>query len=219
MPRGDSGGGGGYEGPGRGTTDRRPTKAKGRPGTKNYEPARPGTGQFAPKEKIAAVAQKTKGFSYKGKRSKSDPYRAGSNILDKKGKVAKRMSFDQHLKSTGSRADDPRNWEFHYKAPTRTGTFRSGGKNDDSRTSYAQKARSDAESKARRTGKEVYEVQKIEYATQGVIQGTEEAGAKAAAKGGAGAFGSTRVAQGVAAQRQKAQRRTGRSGPQRGAIA
>lgn len=219
MPRGDTGGGGGTER----SNNSRNNAQGGSDWRGDYKWQKSGRGKNAERRKVYAKAanpnygKKTKGFSYKGERSEKEPYRAGANILDKKGKVAGRMSFDKHLKSTGNRADDPRNWEFHYEKPARGG-FYLQGKNDN-RRSYTADARRRAETKAKRTGKEVYEVQKIEYQTQGIVQGTEEAGAQAKAKGGAGAFGSTRVATGVAAQRQKAQRRTGRSGPQRGAIA
>jgi hypothetical protein len=162
----------------------------------------------------------TKGFDYKGTLAKKDKFVAGANVFDKKtGKVGKREGFSDYLKGTGNRADDPRNWEFHYKAPSQA--FSTRGK-DDHRVDNRAQARRVAEKTARRTGKSVYDVQKIEYETEGIKQGTRASGLKAKAMGGAGAFGSTRVATGVAAQRQKASRRTGRAaarGPTTGAIA
>jgi hypothetical protein len=197
---------------------RRATAAKGRPGSKNYERARPGTGIYAVRASNPSY-KGTKDFDYKGKLKKGDKFVAGANILDAKGKVDKRKSFSDYLKSTGNRADDPRNWEFHYKAPSQA--FSTQGKND-RRVDNRARARGRAEKSARREGKSVYEVQKIEYETQGIKQDTRATGLKAKAMGGASAFGSTRVASNVAAQRQKGQRRQGRAaarGPTTGAIA
>jgi len=192
--------------------NRRATAAVGRPGSKNYERARPGTGVFGPKKKAIKKYAKTEGFDYKGGRTEEDPFKAGANILDKKGKVKERKGFSEYLKATGNRADDPRNWEFHYKAPS--SRYSTRGKNDRQVDNVAV-ARRRAETTARREGKAVFEVQQIEYETQGIIRGTEEASAKAKARGGAGAFGSTSVAAGVAAQKSRGQRRSGRGGARR----
>jgi hypothetical protein len=211
MPKGDD----------RNTRGRPARPARGRPGSKNYEPARAATGSFLKPTTPRAKIKGTKDFSYKGKRTGADKFVAGANILDAKGKVEKRQGFSDYLKGTGNRADDPRNWEFHYKEPKRKGTY-TRGKNDQVR-SYAGDARNKAKSAARRTGQSVYDVQKIEYETEGIKQDTRASGLKSKAMGGAGAFGSTRVASNVVAQRQKASRRTGRGsaarGPTRGAIA
>lgn len=194
---------------------RRAQPASGRPGSKNYEPARPATGIYKMKAPKPKSYKKTKGFDYKGGRPDDKPFKAGANILDKKGRVAARKNFSQYLKSTGNRADDPRNWEFHYKAPATAYSTR--GK-DDHRVDNRAAARRTAEHKAKREGKAVYEVQQIEYQTQGVVQRSEEATAKSKAKGGAGAFGSTRVASGLAAQKARGQRKAGRGGARRTAA-
>jgi hypothetical protein len=169
--------------------------------------------------KAKPIAEKTEGFDYKGGGGKKVV--AGGNILDAKGKKIKRKSFKEHLASTGSRADDPRNWEFHYKKPTRQGSY-TRGKNDEKRT-YAGDARQKAERLAKQSGKEIFEVQQIEYETQGITEQSETASARAKAKGGG--YGSTRVASNVAAQKQKATRRgqaatsAFEAKPKRGAIA
>lgn len=175
---------------------------------------------YAPKLKAAAaVAEKTKGFSYKGE--SKEKVVAGGNILDAKGKKIERLSFKEHIAQSGSRANDPRNWEFHYKKPTRKGTY-TRGKNDQKR-SYAEDAKNRAKAKARQSGKEIYEVQQIEYETQGITEQSDTAVARSKAKGGG--YGSTRVASNVALQKQRATRR-GQAAtsafdakPKRGAIA
>jgi hypothetical protein len=180
--------------------------ASGRPGSKNYEPARAATGSFRKTTRDRGYT-KTKGFDYKGGVDKDKPFVAGANILDAQGKSTKRKSFSDYLKSTGNRADDPRNWEFHYK-PSRPGfETRRVGK-DGREVSRAPENKGRAMKAARQTGKEVYETQKIEYETQGIIQGTDQAGAIAKAKRG-GRFGSTKVAANVAAQKQRGRRRAG----------
>ncbi len=156
----------------------------------------------------------TKGFDYKGEKPKGEKFVAGANVLDKRGKVAKRKSFDKYVKGTGNRADDPRNWEFHYKAPT--SRYSTRGK-DDHRVDNVAAARGRAERTARKTGREVFDVQKIEYETQGIIQDTEASGAKARAISGSG-FGSTAVASNVAAQKQRGRRGRGGGGARRGAF-
>lgn len=79
-------------------------------------------------------------------------------------------------------------------------------------------ARMSAQKKAKLTGKDIYEVQKIEYDTQGVIQESDAAMAKSKAISGAGAFGSTRVAANVAAAKMKSNRQTGRAKARQGAA-
>lgn len=206
---------------------RKATAAKGRRGSKNYQPARAGTGIYSQASINAAagqagVAKKTEGFSYKGKTAKADKIVAGGNVLDAKGKKIKRLSFKEHIAQSGSRANDPRNWEFHYKAPKRKGTY-TRGKNDQVR-SYHGDAKRKAQSAAKRSGKEIYQVQEIEYNTQGITESSDTAVAASKAKGGG--FGSTRVASNVALQKQKATRRGqaatsafGADKPKRGAIA
>jgi hypothetical protein len=164
------------------------------------------------------VQGKTKGFDYKGK--STGEFKAGANVIDPKtGKVRERMSFDDYLKSTGNRADDPRNWEFHYKTPssTRTSATKEVSASERKRSAYSGAKRGAVSAAAGAVGKELYEVQKIEYETQGVIQGTEQASAKAKAKGG-GRFSSTKVATDVATQQQAAKRRTGRAKSRGGAA-
>lgn len=151
--------------------------------------------------------EKTKGFDYKGGRG-DKKFVAGANVIDEAtGKVSKRAGFSDYLKSTGNRADDPRNWEFHYKAPK--SAYSTRGK-DDHRVDNRASARRAAESKARKTGKDVYAVQKIEYETQGIKRSTEESSAKRKAISG-GRAGTTRAGRGVAAQQQLAARRSGRA--------
>lgn len=152
----------------------------------------------------AGAKGKTKGFDYKGKADKKKPFVAGANILDSMGKSLKRKGFSAYLKATGNRADDPRNWEFHYKAPGQK--YSTQGKNDRQVDNVAR-ARRSAETKARRTGQSVYDVQKIEYQTAGIIQSTERSGAVAKATGGG--FGSTAVASNVAAQKRRGARGRG----------
>jgi hypothetical protein len=160
----------------------------------------------------AGAKGKTKGFDYKGKGAKK--FVAGANVIDQAtGKVAKRKGFSDFLKATGNRADDPRNWEFHYKAPGQK--YSTQGKNDRQVDNVAV-ARRRAESKARKTGRQVFEVQQIEYQTAGIVADTEASGAKAKAMGGG--FGSTQVAGNVAAQKRRGQRGRGGGVAQRGAF-
>lgn len=152
----------------------------------------------------SGAKKKTEGFDYKGKGAKK--FVAGANVFDKEtGKVGKRKGFSDYLKATGNRADDPRNWEFHYKAPGQR--YSTQGKNDRQVDNVAR-ARRSAETKARRTGKSVYDVQKIEYQTAGIVADTEASSAKFKASGGGG-FGSTQVAANVAAQKRKGARGRG----------
>ncbi len=178
--------------------------ARGRPGSKNYERARPATGSFRARAAKPKSYEGTKGFDYKGKGAKK--FVAGANVIDQAtGKVGKRKGFSDYLKATGNRADDPRNWEFHYKAPG--SRYSTQGKNDRQVDNVAR-ARRSAETKARRTGKSVYDVQKIEYQTAGIVADTEAAGAKFKAMGGRGGR-STQVAANVAAQKRRGQRGRG----------
>ena len=108
---------------------------------------------YAPKAiQAAPIATKTEGFSYKGETAAKDKVVAGGNVLDAAGKKKKRLSFKEHIKQSGSRANDPRNWEFHYKKPTRKGSY-TRGKNDEKRT-YAGDAKRKAERAAKGSGKE-----------------------------------------------------------------
>jgi len=154
--------------------------------------------------------EKTKGFDYKGGRGEGKKFVAGANVIDEAtGKVSKRKEFSEYLKDTGNRADDPRNWEFHYKK----GGHVWGGKDmtaSEKRSMGRSQRRSTAERKAKTEGAAVYDIQKMEYETQGIKQGTEESSAKRKAIR-AGRAGTTRVGRGVAAQRQAASRRSGRA--------
>jgi len=176
----------------------------------------------------SAVAKKGD-FDYKGDTSKgAEKFVAGANILDSKGKETKRKSFDEHLKS-GGRANDPRNWEFHYKDPgkrkgkdgkvyRRTWSQTKGMSAQEKKNEAYNSAQMRAKKNAKLTGKDIYEVQKIEYETQGIVQESDAARAKSKAIGGAGAFGSTRVAANVAAAKMKSNRQTGRAKARQGAA-
>lgn len=183
----------------------RPARAaQGRRGSKNYEPARAATGSYRPGAGVRPQGFKgTAGFDYKGKKG-IKKFVAGANILDAQGKSTKRKGFSDYLKATGNRADDPRNWEFHYKAPS--SRYSTRGKNDRQVDNVAS-AKGRAMRTARKTGQSVYDVQKIEYQTAGIIQSTERSGAVAKATGGG--FGSTSVAANVAAQKQRGRRGRG----------
>lgn len=157
--------------------------------------------------------QKKGDFDYKGATKKGEEFVAGANILDEKGKTEKRKSFEEHMKS-GGRANDPRNWEFHYKDPSAGGRKRwsqtKGMSGEERRAEAFKSARMSAQKKAKLTGKDIYEVQKIEYETTGIIQESDAARAKAKAIGGAGRWGSTRVASNVAAAKMQSERKTSR---------
>lgn len=200
MPKGDERGDGRRGRPAR--------AAQGRRGSKNYEPARLATGDYRPGARTKPKGFKgTKGFDYKG--GGGEAFVAGANILDKKGKVKARQGFSEYLKATGNRADDPRNWEFHYKAPG--SRYSTRGKND-RQVDNVGVAKGQAMRKASREGKSIYEVQQIEYETAGIVAGTSRASAISKAKGGSSAFGSTQVSSNVAAQKRSGRRRAGGGG-------
>lgn len=136
-------------------------------------------------------------------------YEGGSNQLDRE----KYMSYDERLKQ-GSRADDPRNWEFHYKAP-RKGRHYSPTKAMSARERKSQaysSARSKAEKNARLTGESIYDIKKLEHKTQAIKDESKQA--MADAKAGR-RFGSSKTATAVSKQRQLAQRKAGRGGMRR----
>jgi hypothetical protein len=137
---------------------------------------------------------------------KAKTYAAGSNTLTRE----KRQSYDDYL-ATGSRADDPRNWEFHYKAPSASRMGPTKGQSAEERTTNAySSARQKAERMAKLAGKDVYQVKKTEYETETLKGETKQAAANRKATSGGG-FGSSRVAQSVVAQKQMANRKTGRA--------
>lgn len=139
---------------------------------------------------------------------KRKTYAAGSNIYDR-GNKGKAQSYEEALKG-GTRADDPRNWEFHYKeAGGRRMANRGGGKGGDGKR--VDLGRIKAESMAKKTGKDVYGIKKLEWETANITQKTRQSAADRKAIG-AGSTRSTRVAQGVAASRQMAARRRGGGG-------
>ncbi len=150
------------------------------------------------------VADKTGENAVDKYKPKAKTYASGSNKLDR----AKRATFDESI--AGSRADDPRNWEFHFKDPgkqvgktTKGETVSAAGMTARARVG----ARSRAERDAKWTGQSVYDVRKIQYGTAGVVADTEQAGADAKAKGN---FGSTKTAQNVAAQKMLSNRKASR---------
>ena len=138
---------------------------------------------------------------------KATVYAAGSNVLDRANK-GKAISYDDALKQ-GTRADDPRNWEHYYKGSKMVQQRVPGsGKGGDSR--IVNEGRLRAESEARRTGQDVYQVKKLQWETEQLKGQTKQATANRKATSGGG-FGSSRVAQNVAAQKQMATRKTGRA--------
>lgn len=176
-------------GPGTTTTVRR-GKDTGQTSTryqKNYRP-------FASKK--TAVGKK--GFSS----TKAKTYAAGSNILTRE----KRLTYDEQL-AKGTRADDPRNWEFHYKEPRRFNQPTKGMEVQERNQQASRQARMSAEKKAKWTGEDIYETRKIEYETQGIVGEARQTAKNAKALG---RFGSTRVAGGVAAAKQASERRMSR---------
>lgn len=140
------------------------------------------------------------------KKYKRKVYAAGSNILTRENQ-GKKQSYDEALKA-GTRADDPRNWEFHYKeAGGRRMGNRGGGKGGDGKR--VDLGRLKAESMARKTGKDVYNVKKMEWGTAQTRGETSQATANRKAMG---QRGTTRVAKNLAAQKQMATRKRGRAG-------
>jgi hypothetical protein len=129
---------------------------------------------------------------------------AGANVFGRE----KRKTYDELL-AEGSRADDPRNWEFHYEAPDPNKVYgpTKGMTGDERRQQAFQLARQKAEKAARLTGEDVYETRKVEYEAAGIRAETAETKAKALASG---QFGSTRVARNLAAEKILAGRQTGR---------
>jgi hypothetical protein len=150
------------------------------------------------------VAKKTGEHAQKKYAPKAKTYAAGSNALDRE----KRGKYKDSFKT---RADDPRNWEFHYDKKKSVGRGRSGGKGaDQNRQSESKFAGSKryAERQAKRTGQDIYDIREIQYNTAGIKSDTKQAGVDAKAKG-AGRFGSTKVAQNLQAQKNVATRRGG----------
>lgn len=159
-----------------------------------YDPSyTPGLGTAGESGKTA-IGQK--------KPMKSKVYAAGSNVLTRE----KRLSYDQALKQ-GTRADDPRNWEFHYKAPKGGFHETKGASAAENKAQAYSNARMRAKRDAKYAGKELYQVRKMEYDTETVKAETKQASANRKALG---RFGSTRAAAGVEAQKQLANRRASR---------
>jgi len=152
------------------------------------------------KQKEARIKNTTKSEKGAYKREK---YVAGQNIVGRK----KAQVEDSFLK----RADDPRNWEFHYKEDS----YVSVGKQDDfnssaDRSRAQNKARrSQAEKKAKSVGTELYDVMKIEFETKEIRSTIKDDRSKSLA--GRKRAGTTRVGRGVAAQKQAGERRSGRA--------
>lgn len=147
----------------------------------------------------SAIAAKT----YDAKKYKPKTYIAGSNVLDRE----KRQTFDEAIK--GPRANDPRNWEFHYKGAggNRHYSATKGMSADEKRNQAKDSALSRAKKDARTIGKDLYSTMKIEHDTKNIRAGTAQMTANSKAMGGR--FGSTKAAKGVAAAKQLATRRTG----------
>ncbi len=134
---------------------------------------------------------------------------AGANVAGQK----KAPSFADSLKT---RADDPRNWEFYYADSAPPDDPWSPRKNMGPRARAASDRRqlATAKKKAKEGGQSLYEVKKLEFETKNIIASTEKSKAVHAASGagrgkGGTAFGSTRVATSVAAQKSRARRGTG----------
>jgi len=155
--------------------------------------------------KRGGVAEKTGA----GEKGRTKAYAAGSNVLDRE----KRGTYADAI-AGGSRADDPRNWEFHYKEPAKGAVGTSRGKGE-GRTNPRADARSKAQRAARETGQSVYDVKSIEYETAGIQQKTAQSKADRKALGG-GRAQTSRAAQNVTAQKQMAKRRAGGGQAQRG---
>jgi hypothetical protein len=153
------------------------------------------------------VAKKTGEHAQKKYAPKAKAYAAGSNALDRE----KRGKYKDSFKT---RADDPRNWEFHYNEKKSIGRGRTGGKGEPRRQGTESKhagARRYAERQAKRTGQDIYDIREIQYDTASTKGQTKQMGKDSKAMGRAGGFGSTRVAQGVEAAKQKSNRRTSRA--------
>lgn len=127
---------------------------------------------------------------------------ASGNILD----MPKVLTFEESI-AQGTRADDPRNWEFYYKEPT--STMGIGGKDateSEKRSIMFQRARRRAEREAKLAGQEVFDTMRSEYETARIRNQMTIDRQMAAMKRGPGEFGSTRVARSVAAQKARAGR-------------
>lgn len=110
------------------------------------------------------------------------------------------------------RAKDPRNWEFHYKAPGNRMVGATKGMSAEERQVQAfQNARRSAESTAKTSGQDIYEIQQIQAETKKIEERTSRY-KRASIQGKRQR--SSRAAQGVAAQRQLANRRAGQSSGQ-----
>ena len=130
------------------------------------------------------------------------PISAGSNTLDRE----ERGTYKDTLKT---RADDPRNWEFHYSEPGRQAAKNTKGEQVSAAgmTSRARgKAKSAATRAARLSGQSIYDVREIQFNTAGIKAGTAQA-SKDSKAAGVGRFGSTRTATNLAAQKSASNRR------------
>lgn len=136
-------------------------------------------------------------------------YKAGGNILARE----KRQTFDEKL-AAGNRADDPRNWEFHYNRSAGQGRYSDtkGMTGAERKTQAIRSARGQANKAAKLSGQSLYDIRKLEYKTQGIKDESKQATSDAKA---GRRFGSTKAAKGVQAQRQLASRKSGRVGRQR----
>lgn len=134
-------------------------------------------------------------------------YEGGSNQLDRE----KTLSYDEKL-AAGSAADDPRNWQFHYKAPGGRYSDTKGMTARERRDQAYSSARSKAEKNARLAGESLYDIKKLEHKTQAIKDESKQATADAKA---GRRFGSSKTSTAVAAQRQLAMRKSGRGGMKR----
>lgn len=187
-----------------------PSRAQQLKGTFNSGPGRlvkGGRGKNAEPDRVVYdknynPASKIGKKTFDPKKYKAKTYAAGSNVLDRE----KTQTFDDAIK--GARANDPRNWEFHYKSTAGKHYSNSKGATaDEKRRQGKDRALSQAKKQARTIGKDLYGTMKIEYETKNIKAGTAQMTANSKAMGGR--FGSTRAAKGVAAAKQLATRRTG----------
>jgi hypothetical protein len=138
---------------------------------------------------------------------KKEKFVAGANVLDESGKVGKTLTFEESL-AAGSRADDPRNWEFYYDEKKVGSGYGKDLTKAEKKSQARRSARGKAEREAKLVGKDVYETMRYEYQAKAVGAEAKAATAKSKASG---RFGSTRVAKAVDTQQQMARRRTGRA--------
>lgn len=148
----------------------------------------------------------------------------GGNILE----MQKILSFKESLKQ-GTRADDPRNWEFYFKEPgSPGGKIGSAGWSDTKGMSGAERrqgayarAKNKAMREAKYAGQDVYATLEAEYETARIQDEMRRDRLMSRMKQGPEGFGSTRVARSVAAQKALAGRTavTGQAGRATGATA